>query len=556
MGRTNDRPESLRLPLDAESRRQLEQSYEQESPFELRNELLALASRHDRKRARVMLDAGRGNPNWIAAAPRDAFLFLSRFALEEARRVWRDGDLAGMPHPDGIATRFESFVRDHPDEAGCRALLECLEEAVARGINREGILYEFVDGAIGDNYPTPDRILPFVERVMAHYLSEEICGSRVDPAHWQLFATEGATAAMCYVFDSLAANELLSPGAKIAVMVPIFPPYVEIPALDRYRFDVVEIRASAGGESPESAWQYPAEELRKLADPSVQALFLVHPSNPPSVAMTEQTLQTLADLVRRHHPDLMIITDDVYGTFVEGFRSLAAVLPKNTLLVYSLSKHFGVTGWRLGVIALHRENVFDRRLQSMNREARDRIGDRYRILSRQPDRLRFIDRLVADSRQVALNHTAGLSTPQQVQMALFALYAMTPRGQRYKHQVRAICQRRMARLYRALGMDMPNIPLWAEYYTEIDLVALARRRHGEAFAAHLQSEYEPVDVLFRLAESSGIVLLNGGGFRAPAWSVRVSLANLPDDAYDVIGRELIAAIDAYAKRWTRNGHRN
>jgi aspartate 4-decarboxylase len=31
-------------------------------------------------------------------------------------------------------------------------------------------------------------------------------------------------------------------------------------------------------------------------------------------------------------------------------------------------------------------------------------------------------------------------------------------------------------------------------------------------------------------------LLNGGGFEAPNWSLRVSLANLPDEAYEEIGR--------------------
>ena len=32
------------------------------------------------------------------------------------------------------------------------------------------------------------------------------------------------------------------------------------------------------------------------------------------------------------------------------------------------------------------------------------------------------------------------------------------------------------------------------------------------------------------------MLLNGGGFEAPNWSLRVSLANLPDEAYEDIGR--------------------
>ena len=32
----------------------------------------------------------------------------------------------------------------------------------------------------------------------------------------------------------------------------------------------------------------------------------------------------------------MILTDDVYGTFVPGFRSLIAEIPHNTILVYVL----------------------------------------------------------------------------------------------------------------------------------------------------------------------------------------------------------------------------
>jgi hypothetical protein len=45
--------------------------------------------------------------------------------------------------------------------------------------------------------------------------------------------------------------------------------------------------------------------------------------------------------------------------------------------------------------------------------------------------LRFIDRIVADSRDVALNHTAGLSLPQQVQMTLFSLFALLDRDDAY-----------------------------------------------------------------------------------------------------------------------------
>jgi hypothetical protein len=108
----------------------------------------------------------------------------------------------------------------------------------------------------------------------------------------------------------------------------------------------------------------------------------------------------------------MIISDDVYGTFVDNFRSLMADLPYNTIGVYSFSKYFGVTGWRLGTIALHEDNVFDELIKNLPEELKKELNIRYSALSTNPSEIPFIDRIVADSRQVALNHTAGLSTPR------------------------------------------------------------------------------------------------------------------------------------------------
>ena len=59
---------------------------------------------------------------------------------------------------------------------------------------------------------------------------------------------------------------------------------------------------------------------------------------------------------------MIVLTDDVYGTFVKGFRSLMADLPHNTIGVYSYSKYFGCTGWRLGVVAAHEKNVLDEKI--------------------------------------------------------------------------------------------------------------------------------------------------------------------------------------------------
>ena len=56
----------------------------------------------------------------------------------------------------------------------------------------------------------------------------------------------------------------------------------------------------------------------------------------------------------------------------------------------------------------------------------------------------------------------------------------------------------------------------------------------------LALDADPLDIVFRLAEDHGIVPLNGSGFEALDWSVRVSFANFNDDVYGDIGRALRA----------------
>lgn len=153
----------------------------------------------------------------------------------------------------------------------------------------------------------------------------------------------------------------------------------------------------------------------------------------------------------------------------------------------------------------------------------------------QPEKIKYIDRMVADSRQVALNHTAGLSPPQQVQMALFSLSALLDEKGEYKRACQAIISRRMHALVKGMGVKLPRNDLAAHYYVELDLMRYIETTQNKEFAVWMKKNFEPVDPIFRLAEKGSVVLLNGGGFDGPEWSVRVSLANLRMDAYEQIG---------------------
>jgi aspartate 4-decarboxylase len=53
----------------------------------------------------------------------------------------------------------------------------------------------------------------------------------------------------------------------------------------------------------------------------------------------------------------------------------------------------------------------------------------------------------------------------------------------------------------------------------------------------------------KLAEKKSIVLMDGGGFDAPNMSVRVSLANLPNSAYEAIGKGISDLLAEYHTRW-------
>jgi len=520
------------------------------SPFELKDKLIQLASEQTKASTRQMLNAGRGNPNWIATTPREAFFALGRFGIEESKRVWDEPDLGGMPQKKDIAQRFRTYLERNSSEPGVALLRASLDYGTQKlGFDADAFVHELTDSIIGDNYPVPDRMLVHCERIAHEYLVQEMCDRNPPRGRYDLFAVEGGTAAMCYIFDTLVLNHLLKPGDTIALGTPVFTPYLEMPHLGRYQFKVVHIEASEFAPAGHHAWQYPDSEIDKLANPRIKAFFVVNPSNPPSVAMRPESMKRLIKLVKTKRPDLMVLTDDVYGTFVNGFRSLMAELPSNTIGVYSYSKYFGCTGWRLGVIAVHQKNVYDEKLAKLPASARRLLNKRYGAITLQPEKLKFIDRMVADSRQVALNHTAGLSLPQQVQMALFSLFALLDTEDRYKKLTQTIVSGRLRKLAKGLDIELWADPLRAEYYATIDLLNWAKHAYGPEFVEFATRGVHPFDVLFALAERHGTVLLNGSGFAGPDWSVRVSLANLDDAAYEKIGDQLRSLLDGAVERW-------
>ena len=105
--------------------------YEKLGPFEIKDFLAKVASKAAQEASISYLNAGRGNPNWVATEPREAFFLLGQFAVTESKRVLDlPPGVGGMPKAPGIAGRLEAWLKKHDDMPGAPFLQAMVPWAV------------------------------------------------------------------------------------------------------------------------------------------------------------------------------------------------------------------------------------------------------------------------------------------------------------------------------------------------------------------------------------------------------------------------------------------
>lgn len=123
--------------------------------------------------------------------------------------------IAGIPEQKGIGERFQAFLRENKEMSGTDLLKKLFQYGIKeKGFSADAFAMELAEGVIGDQYPTPDRMLRHTESIVHDYLMQEMCNTATHTESYGLFAVEGGTAAICYIFDSLMENGLLKKGIK------------------------------------------------------------------------------------------------------------------------------------------------------------------------------------------------------------------------------------------------------------------------------------------------------------------------------------------------------
>ena len=225
-------------------------------------------------------------------------------------------------------------------------------------------VYDFSLG--NPNVPTPEFIKAAAVDVLTNMEPSAVHGYTVAPGAPQtraalaesvnkrfgtnfaaknFFMTAGAAAAITICFKALA-----QPEDEFITFAPFFPEYRAF----------VE---SVGGKlvvvpAQPADWQIDFAAFEKLVTNHTKAVIVNSPNNPSGAVFSEETIQKLADILRRkeeefHHP-IFIISDEPYREIAfEGYT--VPYVPKfydNTLVCYSYSKSFSLPGERIGYIVV------------------------------------------------------------------------------------------------------------------------------------------------------------------------------------------------------------
>jgi len=141
----------------------------------------------------------------------------------------------------------------------------------------------------------------------------------------------------------------LNPGDEVVIPTPYWVSY----------WDIVRLAGGTPVAAPTTAgngFKLSAAGLEAAITPKTRWLFLNSPSNPSGAAYTAGELKALAEVLRRH-PQVWILTDDMYEHLVFGdfeFATIAQVAPDlydRTLTMNGVSKAYAMTGWRIGYAA-------------------------------------------------------------------------------------------------------------------------------------------------------------------------------------------------------------
>ncbi|MFP3904110.1 MAG: aminotransferase class I/II-fold pyridoxal phosphate-dependent enzyme [Armatimonadota bacterium] len=517
------------------------------SPFTAKDQLVAEACRVLGSQA-DLLDASRGGPNWQQRTVSSAWYTLGLYADYYYGALNTEGSVRMMPSVDHVdhSAAFERFTDAVIDSrevlaVGTRylhAVWDYLSSGIIGDVSREEVIGQFTRAMTAYAYPTP-ATLEFIQPVANRYLAYML-GRALAAEDFRVHLANGCTDAFRQVVHTMACNELLRPGDRVALVQPWYEPMRDLFSR-QYGCEVTGIRRTMEPEC-----HTPHSELQKLDDPELKIVVIVSPGNPVDKTTDEALLDRLQQAVE-NNPDLVILCDYVYANFVSRqYDNALKRMPKNVVPFYAVSKDFGFAGARVGAVWVHEQSCLQNMLNEQADEVAQRVDEKYasRYIEDRPD---FYSRLVMQSAGVSFSHMAGISVANQILFALCALHPLVnpDEASDYFGWLHSELQKRMAALYEGLGLPKQASCDVCEsnYCALVPLEELAISQ-----GPRVAREFEKVSLwnfLKHLAHSRGTIVMPAPVFGAEHKTVRICLTSLGTSQYREVGRNIAETIGDY-----------
>ena len=142
---------------------------------------------------------------------------------------------------------------------------------------------------------------------------------------------------------------LLDEGDEILIPTPYWTSYVDIAEILGAKITLLTC-------PPEQNYKLLPAQLDAAVKPTTKVLLFNNPSNPTGMVYTPDEVGALADVLVKH-PNLWVLSDDIYNRMIfDGlpYAHLVKARPElrdRVVLIDSISKTYGMPGWRVGMIA-------------------------------------------------------------------------------------------------------------------------------------------------------------------------------------------------------------
>jgi aspartate aminotransferase len=141
---------------------------------------------------------------------------------------------------------------------------------------------------------------------------------------------------------------LVDEGDEILIPTPYWTSYRDIA-------DILGAKTTYLPCPPEQNYKLTAAQLAAAISPRSKVLMFNNPSNPTGMVYTKAEVQALADVLVKHQ--IWVLSDDIYNRMIfDGleYAHLVKARPElrdRVILIDSISKTYGMPGWRVGLIA-------------------------------------------------------------------------------------------------------------------------------------------------------------------------------------------------------------